>query len=340
LWATFAATSLSGNVCKAQTEATPEDVYARSFAAAPPELLDRLHELDALPQQDAKSDCVEAYVLSALRRLEPQQWRACLGVAPTIASAPDYLKQVCASEAAAETCRSALEPEGYHTTELILTSEVNTIALQEASEGSTELVRIFDRKLENAERIVVNAPSTECELAVYTSRSSITVNRCAGSYLTHEKDGDVLQLALVLPPEPTPAPPIPAPPTPTPPTPAPPTPAPHGAPAQTQRIAGVAVAGAGVVAMGIGVGLGFAAKSSYDGAACEGSVCENEAAKQERDSARQQGNVATGIFVAGAALAVGGGVLWLLAPSSSKTAATHGLRVGVGPERLLVRGNF
>ncbi len=207
--ATLAAASLSTAISSAQTDPSAEDVFARAFAAKPAEFLNRLHELQALQRQDAQASCVEAYLFSALRRLTPGQWRDCLGVAKAIASAPPYLKQVCASQSDAAKCQSALEPPGYRTTDIVLTPNVNTVALQQDAEGSTELVPIFDRKLETQDHILVNAPSTECELAIHTSSVSITVNRCTDLHLTHEKDADVLQLALVLPPEPTPAASIP-----------------------------------------------------------------------------------------------------------------------------------
>jgi hypothetical protein len=203
--AIVATATLSGSVCKARTPASPNDVYEQSFEAEPAHFLERLHDLEALPQQDEKTHCVEAYLLSGLKRLPAGQWRACLGVATTISSAPRYLKQVCASEADAEKCRVALEPDGYRATRVVLTPDVNVVALPEASEGGANLLTIFDRKLENAAQIVVNAPKTECELAVYTSYASVTVNRCSAS--TPEQGGEALLLAGVLPtkpPEPKP----------------------------------------------------------------------------------------------------------------------------------------
>jgi len=129
--------------------------------------------------------------------------------------------------------------------------------------------------------------------------------------------------------------------------PAPGTPAPSPAMEATtgngQRLAGVVVAATGVVAMGIGGVLGLSAKSSYDGApGCEGTVCQTQQGLDARNSARSTGNFATGILIAGAVVAVGGGVLWLTAPRASRTegGTAYDWRLGVAPAALVLGGRF
>jgi len=80
-------------------------------------------------------------------------------------------------------------------------------------------------------------------------------------------------------------------------------------------------------------------------------VCD-AAGKEATDSARSLGNVATIVFGVGAAMAVGGGILWLTAPraptsgttamgahaTSATSAAT--VRVRVAPQAVLLEGTF
>jgi hypothetical protein len=110
-----------------------------------------------------------------------------------------------------------------------------------------------------------------------------------------------------------------------------------------QRIAGWIVGGAGLAAMGVGGALALAAKSSYDGAqGCTDTACTSQDGFNARNSARSQGNVATVVFFVGAAAVIGGGVLWLTAPSSSAASGRSAgtLRVGVAPGAAFVGGTF
>ncbi|GAC1553534.1 MAG: hypothetical protein NVS3B10_15270 [Polyangiales bacterium] len=109
-----------------------------------------------------------------------------------------------------------------------------------------------------------------------------------------------------------------------------------------RKTLGLVVAGAGVVAMGVGGILGLSAKSKYDGASCTGNLCDGPGL-QTRDDARSKGNLATVVFAVGAAALIGGGVLWLTAPSGEPTAAqgsapkvTAGLTLG----GVVVGGSF
>jgi hypothetical protein len=117
-----------------------------------------------------------------------------------------------------------------------------------------------------------------------------------------------------------------------------------GATGDGQRVAGLVVAAAGVVALGVGGVLGLSAKSSYDSApGCSGSVCQTPQGISARNSAIGTGNVATVVFIAGAAVAAGGGVIWLTAPKASRSegaSTLHEWRLGVAPGTLVLGGRF
>jgi hypothetical protein len=83
---------------------------------------------------------------------------------------------------------------------------------------------------------------------------------------------------------------------------------------EDQRIAGLLVAGVGVVGMGVGGALALVAKSSFDGAGCVGLECD-KSGFETRSTSRGTGTLATVLFAVGAVALVGGGVLWLTAPS-------------------------
>lgn len=119
-------------------------------------------------------------------------------------------------------------------------------------------------------------------------------------------------------------------------------PPPTARPGSGQRIAGLVVAGAGVVAIGVSLGIGASAKSQYDGADCPSNVCRTSADGTERDHAATKATLATVVFGVGAAALVGGGVMWLTAPSQAESASTsaRSLSVGVGPGEVLIRGAF
>ena len=96
-----------------------------------------------------------------------------------------------------------------------------------------------------------------------------------------------------------------------------------------RRVAGAVIAGAGVVAFGVGVVLGPVAKSQYDSAQKESGLQE----KNDSSSAVSTGNVGTVVGAVGAALAVGGLVLWLTAPSAP-------VQVGATGSAFVLRGTF
>ncbi len=103
------------------------------------------------------------------------------------------------------------------------------------------------------------------------------------------------------------------------------------------RTTGLIVAGSGLVALGVGAALAFSAKSNARDANCDANdVCATPADVEQRRDAVQQAGAATVAVGIGAALAVGGAVLWLLAPRASSSAldpANHRVgraRVGAG----------
>ncbi|MBW2524874.1 MAG: hypothetical protein JRI23_11890 [Deltaproteobacteria bacterium] len=118
-----------------------------------------------------------------------------------------------------------------------------------------------------------------------------------------------------------------------------------------QTIAGIVLAGVGAAAMAAGVIIGVAAKPRYDESNdyCQDDVCDQEGL-DIRDSVRTQGNIATAVFVIGAAALVGGVVLWLTAPpgggDEADVAQGDGgpspvdVSLGLTPGGLLVQGTF
>jgi hypothetical protein len=106
-----------------------------------------------------------------------------------------------------------------------------------------------------------------------------------------------------------------------------------------QRTIGIVVGGAGVVVMAVGGVLALSAKSAYDGVPadqCDASGC-TEAGFNTRNDARDKAGMATIVFGVGAAALVGGGILWLTAPSSSPGPSAA---LGVGPSQVVLRGSF
>lgn len=111
---------------------------------------------------------------------------------------------------------------------------------------------------------------------------------------------------------------------------------------------GVAALGLGAVGMGVGTALGFMARSTFGEANADGH-CDDAGRCDDvglglRDDAVLQGNIGTGVFIAGAVLAAGGVILWITAPSSPEHAATTSARpaarVGVGVGSLRLEGTF
>ena len=85
----------------------------------------------------------------------------------------------------------------------------------------------------------------------------------------------------------------------------------------TQRVVSVAVAGVGVAALGVASGFGLLARSTYNGADCQGRLCTQQGADAQ-SRAYAQAAVATGAAVAGAIALVATGILWWTSPSPSR----------------------
>jgi len=110
----------------------------------------------------------------------------------------------------------------------------------------------------------------------------------------------------------------------------------------TQKTIGLIAAGVGVVGLGVGGYFGLKTSSTWKEAQthCTGLECDQEGVDLA-SQAKSSGNMATIGVIAGAALLVGGAVLFFTAPSGSSTgAARRPVRVGVGPGSLVVGGTF
>lgn len=112
-------------------------------------------------------------------------------------------------------------------------------------------------------------------------------------------------------------------------------------PASGLRTAGWVVGGTGIVAMAAGGTIALVARSSYENApGCSGSVCATQTGLDARNSARATGDVATVVFVAGAAATAVGIVLWIVGRSATDTAAAPAWRVGMTPGGAVAEGSF
>jgi hypothetical protein len=93
-----------------------------------------------------------------------------------------------------------------------------------------------------------------------------------------------------------------------------------------RRMVGAGLTGVGLVAMGAGGLLGLSAKSTYDTAAGETGAARHD----DSVSASARGDLATVFVVVGAAISVGGVVLWVTAPSAPVAVGTNGRQILVG----------
>lgn len=110
----------------------------------------------------------------------------------------------------------------------------------------------------------------------------------------------------------------------------------------TQKTLGAVAAGAGVIGLGVGAYLGLRTSSTWNEAQthCAALECDQDGVDLA-SQAKSSGNMATIAVVAGAALAVGGAVLFFTAPSGKSTGAARApMRVGVGPGSVVVGGTF
>ncbi len=103
-----------------------------------------------------------------------------------------------------------------------------------------------------------------------------------------------------------------------------------------QAIAGMTVGAVGLALIGIGIGGGVSAKAKYDDSlvGCNPqNQCTSDAIALQEEAVAS-GNIATAIFVIGAAATVGGAALWILAPSADDVA------LGITPGGLQLRASF
>jgi hypothetical protein len=108
----------------------------------------------------------------------------------------------------------------------------------------------------------------------------------------------------------------------------------------SQGVIGLVVAGAGVVAIAAGGVMALGAKGDYDGVPAEQCNASNECdpiGYDARQAARDKAGVATIVMGVGGAALVGGGILWLTAPSRSRSGSAS---FGVGPSGMVLRGSF
>jgi hypothetical protein len=89
-------------------------------------------------------------------------------------------------------------------------------------------------------------------------------------------------------------------------------------------IAGIVLTVVGAAGLGTGIGLGVAGKMHHGDADefCQDQFCQPEGITI-RDEARQLGDIGTGVFIGGAAVAVAGVLMWVLGPPATDEAAWH-----------------
>ncbi len=96
-----------------------------------------------------------------------------------------------------------------------------------------------------------------------------------------------------------------------------------------RRAIGISIVGAGAVGVGVGAVLGLVAKSQWDKANDERTASRST----DSSTAVSTGNVGTVVGIVGAAVAAGGLVLWLTAPSAR-------VQVGATAGAAVLRGSF
>lgn len=98
----------------------------------------------------------------------------------------------------------------------------------------------------------------------------------------------------------------------------------------TQQWIGLGVVGAGVVSLGVGTYFGLSALDKAEQAGCSGGVCPDAASQRLNEDALAAGDVATVTFIAGAALAIAGGVL-IFVPFGSEDAPSANAALRIQP---------
>jgi hypothetical protein len=99
-------------------------------------------------------------------------------------------------------------------------------------------------------------------------------------------------------------------------------------------LAGYAATGGGVAIIGASLIVGLVARSSWNDAqkACPDRLCEDKAGVDKARRAGTLGNIATGTFIAGSAVAAAGVILWLTAPAGAETSQPHTTALQLVPD--------
>jgi hypothetical protein len=98
---------------------------------------------------------------------------------------------------------------------------------------------------------------------------------------------------------------------------------------RVQRSLALMTLALGGVGLGISGVLALSAKSTYDGAHCPEERCDSTGL-EAREVARGRWGVATIMLAASAVTMIGGGVLWLTAPSKSETPNANRVKLSAG----------
>jgi serine/threonine-protein kinase len=108
-----------------------------------------------------------------------------------------------------------------------------------------------------------------------------------------------------------------------------------------QRTVGYGLIGLGVASMGVGAYFGLRAKSKLDESkeGCTANVCNGEGGAL-RTEATDAANRSTLLFAVGAAVAVGGGIAIVLAPSQREAAVQVGVGGAPGFGGVVAKGRF
>jgi hypothetical protein len=118
------------------------------------------------------------------------------------------------------------------------------------------------------------------------------------------------------------------------------------------RIAGLGIGIGGIVVGAVGIGLGVHAKGLYDdsnetgGCNAETQRCTTQAGVDQRDSAVTFATASTGLVIAGSVLAVGGIIMFAVAPSEDQPSGEAGptkasaLSLGISPGFVSLNGAF
>jgi hypothetical protein len=115
--------------------------------------------------------------------------------------------------------------------------------------------------------------------------------------------------------------------------------APAASPGNSRKTIGLVTGGVGLVGIGLGAVFGLRASSKLSDAKshCTSypNVCD-QGAKDPDSQAKSAATLSTVFFIVGGAAVATGAVLWLTAGSASESKVA----VGVGPDRLLLKGRF